>query len=687
MRAALVPVALYGMFLGAMQTINPAYLLGASAPTGAAAILPGALLFSLSAVVSSIVLGAARIERAPRPPRPGHRRTLVGRVIQLLVGNPVMPVVTVVAVAAFVVGVFSYYGEHSRGVEFFVETEPERGIVYVLARGNLSLEEKDVLVRQAEQAVLATEGVEAVFAFAGSGGLNSNTAGAQAPLDSIGQVQFEFARWEDRAGTPGLGGREIRARMEEKLAQIPGIRTQILEQAGGPGAAKPLHLRLMGNDLDQLGRAVETVLARMETTDGIIAIEDTRPLPGIDWQISVDVERAGRFGADVATVGGMVQLVTRGILLDTMRVPTSTEEIEIRVRLPEADRVLSTLESLRVQTRDGLVPLSNFIELRPVPSLAQIDRVDQQRFFDVKADVADGLVTADGRPINATERIGVLTEWLEAEQPLPAGVAWEWTGDQQEQAESGQFLMVAFAGALALMFLILLVQFNSFYNATLVLLAVMLSTTGVLIGMLAMDQTFSIIMTGTGIVALAGIVVNNNIVLIDTYQEYARHMPRIEAIVRTVEARIRPVLLTTTTTMAGLAPMMLGISLDFFVGGYTIDSPTAMWWKQLATAVVFGLGIATLLTLVVTPALLAIRVWLGAGAYRSAAALATLGMGRHSRLARDRALERATTRMKAPEILWEEPPAPDAPEPSPDAMEPPPPGEDIPPAVPLRAAE
>ena len=177
------------------------------------------------------------------------------------------------------------------------------------------------------------------------------------------------------------------------------------------------------------------------------------------------------------------------------------------------------------------------------------------------------------------------------------------------------------------MFVILLAQFNSFYNSVLVLIAVVLSTTGVLIGMLVMDQTFSIIMTGIGIVALAGIVVNNNIILIDTYQEFSRYMPKIEAITRTAEARIRPVLLTTITTMAGLAPMMFGLSLDFINGGYSIDSPTALWWKQLATAVVFGLGMATVLTLVLTPSLLALRVWIGMGAYRTGAALAALSFG------------------------------------------------------------
>ena len=214
--------------------------------------------------------------------------------------------------------------------------------------------------------------------------------------------------------------------------------------------------------------------------------------------------------------------------------------------------------------------------------------------------------------------------------------------------------MTAFAGALGLMFIILLAQFNSFYNAGLVLLAVVLSTAGVLIGMLVMDQAFSIIMTGTGIVALAGIVVNNNIVLIDTYQEYERYMPRTEAITRTAEDRIRPVLLTTITTMAGLAPMMFGLSLDFIGGGYSIDSPTALWWKQLATAVVFGLGIATVLTLIFTPSMLALRVWVTTYARWMGRLLAKLSMGRSSRAAKDWALACEAKRIKAPEIIWDD---------------------------------
>ncbi|MCD1624412.1 efflux RND transporter permease subunit [Seohaeicola saemankumensis] len=661
-RATLVPLALYLVFLGAMQVINPGYLFGGTpVGSGVVSLLPGVLLFLAGSFAASITLGAARIERKPRRITSGHRRTLFGHFIRLITANPVMPLVSIAVVLAFVAIVFTTFQQNSRGVEFFVESEPEQAIVYVRARGNLSLAEKDALVRQAETIVLAHPGVDNAFAFAGDGGLNANTGGAQPPLDTIGQIQLETIPWEDRRDRPELDGDLVIDELTAAIAAIPGLQVEVIAQARGPASAKPVHLRLKSNDWDTLQEATRLARAQFEGMQGLTLIEDTLPLPGIDWQIDVDVQKAGRFGADVATVGGMVQLVTRGILLDTMRVDTSDEEIEIRVRLPQSDRVLSTLDTLKVRTSDGLVPLANFISRQPVPKLAEIKRVDGKRYFDVKAAVANGLTTsvtaADGTvsetPITATERIETLTKWLDT-TPLPAGVEWEWTGDQEDQAESGDFLAKAFAGALGLMFIILLAQFNSVYNSVLVLLAVVLSTTGVLIGMLVMDQTFSIIMTGTGIVALAGIVVNNNIILIDTYQEYSRYMPRIEAIIRTAEDRIRPVLLTTITTMAGLAPMMFGLSLDFVNGGYSIDSPTALWWKQLATAVVFGLGIATLLTLVFTPSLLALRVWAGTYALALSRMLAILSFGRSSQAARDWALNLAARKLTAPEIIWDD---------------------------------
>ncbi|MBE1282488.1 MAG: AcrB/AcrD/AcrF family protein [Rhodobacteraceae bacterium] len=734
-RAALVPPSLYGMFMGIMQMLNGSYLLPPGVPPFVG-FVAGVLLFLASAFASSITLGAARIERAPKKINPGYRHTVFGYFIKFIAGNPVMPIVAIGAVFAAVYYVAAVqFPANSRGVEFFVESEPEQATAYVRARGNISLSEKDDLLRQAEDVISAHPAVVNVFAFAGEGGLNQNNGGAEAPADTVGRVQFEIIPWEDRPVekepltgpiwdllgkvgitmnkeliAPEYDGNFVLDELTAELAKLPGFKTDLQALEQGPASAKPVHLRIKGDGWDDLTAATETMRAQFDATPGLTLIEDTLPLPGIDWQIDVDVAKAGRYGADVAVVGAMVQLVTRGILLDTMRVDSSDEEIEIRVRLPEEDRVLSTLDTLKVRTADGLVPLSNFVTRQPVPKLASISRADQQRYYDVKADVLPGLfkvtdtsedgetlelavlqmvpdgstpdgLTYDGpggtplqllaltgaeseaeirdaldngaavTPINANERIETITKWLEA-NPLPRTITWEWTGDQEEQAESGAFLQNAFMGALGLMFIILLAQFNSFYNSVLVLLAVVLSTTGVLIGMMVMQQPFSIIMTGTGIVALAGIVVNNNIVLIDTYQEFSRHMPRVEAIIRTAEARIRPVLLTTITTMAGLAPMMFGLSLDFIGGGYSIDSPTSLWWKQLATAVVFGLGIATVLTLVVTPSFLALRVWFETYVTWMFRLLARLTGGRSSRIARDMRLKRTMRKLPTTEIIW-----------------------------------
>ncbi|MEK6204466.1 MAG: efflux RND transporter permease subunit [Amylibacter sp.] len=564
-------------------------------------VINGIKVAAISAIIAGLALSAigGSLSASKEIVERDHtKRTLFGKFIFGIVRSPFSSALAVFTTFTFVVITFMTFMQNNQGVEFFVDTEPENGIVYVRARGNLSLEEKDNLVRLVEQKVLVVNGVKSVFSFAGAGGLNQNTGGAQAPVDTVGQIQFELDDWKDR----GTGtGNAIIENINHVIKTIPGIRAEILVEKNGPSGGKPLNLRVKGDNWENLLEAAGIVRAKFDEWHGLADIEDTRPLPGIDWQINVDVEEAGRYGADVATVGAMVQLVTRGLLLDTMRVDSSEEEIDIRVRVPEKDRILSMLDTMRVRTVYGLIPLSNFISRTPVPKLAQINRVDGERYFDVKADVLEG--------VNASAEISKLTTWMENEVELPNGIEWEWSGTQEDQEESLAFLQMAFLGALGLMFVILLTQFNSYYNSFLVLLAVVLSTAGVLIGMMVMGQPFSVIMTGTGIVALAGIVVNNNIVLIDTYQKKSCEMPKLEAILQTAEARIRPVLLTTITTMAGLTPMMLGVSFNFGAGGYSIDAPTALWWKQLATAVVFGLGVATVLTLVLTPAMLALRVW------------------------------------------------------------------------------
>ncbi len=653
-RILLVGLFLLGLFGAAIATLNPGLIFNGSLPFGPVySSLPGAIVFSLSTIGLGISINALRPSLFQARLARRKRRTLFGLFIQLIVGNPVMPVVVIALTVAFTIMVFRLYATENHGVQFFVDTEPERANISVQAQGNLSLEEKDTLVRSVEDRILGTAGIASVYTTTGEGGLFN--FGGQGPADTVGTIQLEFDLWENRQ----LMDEELRKAhvilngIKDSLTDTPGIKTDISEEADGPQQGKPLQLRLKSANHDSLLQAASKVRQKFDDTVGLAFIDDSLPQPGIDWEVDIDVVKAGLYDADIATIGAIIQFVTRGMVVDTLRTDTSDEEIDIRVRFPEDDRLLSTLKDLRLRTSQGVVPFSNFLEIRPVRQFAEINRHNSERYVTINADIARGALNSEGRPVSANERIDYLTRWLTEDAALPPDVSWEWTGDREEQQESQTFLMYAFIGALGLMFAVLLAQFNSVYNSLLVLVAVILSTTGVLMGMLILEQPFSVIMTGIGIVSLAGIVVNNNIVLIDTYQDYARMMPRIEAIIRTAEVRIRPVMLTTVTTIAALTPMMLGWSLDFVNGGYTIDSPTALWWKQLASAIIFGLGTASVLTLVVTPSLLAIPVWLSRSGSRTSRIILTLLGGKGSRVSQDRALQRDVAQLKDVTLPWD----------------------------------
>jgi multidrug efflux pump len=348
--------------------------------------------------------------------------------------------------------------------------------------------------------------------------------------------------------------------------------------------------------------------------EGLQDREDGRPLPGIEWQITIDREQAGRFQAGIGSVGSMVQLVTNGVLIGKYRPDDSEDEVDIRVRLPERERTLDRFDSLRLQTPLGQVPLSNFIDRKPQQKVTEITRRDGLYAMDVKANIIkdEMITTGDGatRPLTPDDKVSELQAWLET-QTWPETVSFRFRGADEDQKESGEFLTKAMVGSLFLMFIILVTQFNSFYQAILTLSTVVMSVFGVLLGMALTGQSFSIIMTGTGIVALAGIVVNNAIVLIDTFNRFREDgLASIEAALKTSAQRIRPVMLTTTTTIAGLIPMATQLNLDFVNQVVTMGSITAVWWVQLSTAIIFGLGFATILTLIVIPTMLTLpSVW------------------------------------------------------------------------------
>lgn len=512
------------------------------------------------------------------------------------VGN----IVAIGCVIAFAgISLAAFMGSNN-GVEFFVEEEPDVAIMLISARGNLSATETRDLVVEVEARILTVAGIESLMTTTqptGGAGGGASLNISDVPADMIGQIQIELADYSNRRSAV-----EIFAEVNALTADLAGIRTEIREIEGGPPTGKDVTLEIRGTNYDTVLATTRIVRTHMETVEGLQDLEDNTPLPGIEWQITIDREEAGRFGASIAAVGPMVQLVTTGILIDTYRPDNTDEEVQIRVRLPEEQRTLEQLDGLRIQTSHGQVPLSNFVTRVAAPRVASITRVDGAYAMVVKANAAEGA--------DYNEKVAEVEAWLET-QDLPASISYRFRGADEEQAESGAFLMQAMVGSLFLMFIILLTQFNSFYQSILTLGTVVLAVFGVLLGMAITGQAFSIIMTGTGILALAGIVVNNAIVLMDTFNRFLDDgMDRIEAAMKAAAQRSRPILLTTITTIAGLIPMALQINLDFFGRVIQVGSITSSWWVQLATAVIFGLAFSTVLTLLIVPVMLCLpTVW------------------------------------------------------------------------------
>ncbi len=489
----------------------------------------------------------------------------------------------------FLLLVYVIYALYGKGVEFFPTVEPQQAAVNVLARGNLSVYEQDALVRKVEQRILGLKGIKTLYSRSGMG---LASGGQDVPPDTVGVIQMEFDEWNKRPPADA-----ILADIRRRTADIAGIHIETRKQEGGPPAGKPVQLQIGSRYPQLLEPAVAKIRELLDGVGGFVDVEDDRPLSGIEWQISVDRTKAARFGADITIVGNAVQLVTNGIKVSDYRPDDADDEVDIIVRLPEGQRDLGALDRLRVQTRYGLVPLSNFVTSTPAPKRGDISRVDGQRVMTVKADVPQGILPAT--------KVAEIQQWLDKNVQLDPRIDLTFKGEDEDKREAEEFLSKAFLVALFIMAIILVTQFNSFYQAFLILTAVIFSTVGVLLGLLTTGQPFGIVMSGVGVIALAGIVVNNNIVLIDTYNILRRQgMEVVEAVLRTAAQRLRPVLLTTITTILGLMPMVLKLNLDLFHRQVTYGAPSTQWWAQLATGVAGGLAFATLLTLVLTPCML-----------------------------------------------------------------------------------
>lgn len=511
-----------------------------------------------------------------------HLDGFAGRYLKVLDGALARPGAWLTVALITTVAVVVLFARHNAGIEFFPQVEPAGVNMVVRSHGDLSIDEKDRLMKQVEARILDMQEIESLYSRTGNSGRRG---------ERVGYLRLNLVDWDQRRPAD-----EIITEVRQRTADMAGIEIELRKDENGPGGGKALEVELSSRYPQLVNEAVKTVRLALEENGGFTNIDDDATKPGIEWQLQVNRADAARFGADAALLGSSVQLVTNGLKLGEYRPDDVDYELDIRVRFPAEQRHLERLDGLRVLSERGLVPVSHFVERVAKPKTDTIRRVDSRRVITVSADMKEGRLLATELP-----RLQQLLPTLN----LDPRVVVNYRGENEEQDESSLFLEKAFLVALFIMTIILVAQFNSYYQTLLILSAVVLSTVGVLLGMLLLRQPFGIVMSGIGVIALAGIVVNNNIILIDTYNVLrAEGMAVREALLRTGAQRLRPVLLTTGTTILGLMPMVLQINIDLIKRTVEVGGPSTQWWSQLATAIAGGLTFATVLTLVLTPCLL-----------------------------------------------------------------------------------
>ncbi|MCF7486558.1 efflux RND transporter permease subunit [Vibrio sp. A2-1] len=470
------------------------------------------------------------------------------------------------------------YSKAGLGAEFFPEVDPPFFNVKVRSHGDLSIQEKDVIMRDIEQMMLNHDEFDTVY---------TRTGGD----DQIGLISITPVDWQYR--------RSVKAIIEELKVhtdQFAGVEIEYKFPDAGPPVENDLVIELSARTAEQLNQAAKIVRNWADGNQALTNISDTASKDGIDWKVDIRRDDAARFSADATLVGNTVQFVTNGLKIGDYLPDDSSEEVDILVRYPSDKRDIGRFDQLRVKTPAGLVPITNFAQIVPDHKQDTIKRLDGKRVVNIMADMEEGYNLALELP---------KIEQALSELGLPSSVEFRIRGQNEEQENSSAFLQSAFLVALAVMALILITQFNSFYQAFLILSAVLFSTVGVFVGLLIFQRPFGIVMSGIGVIALAGIVVNNNIVLIDTYNQLIkRGLDKRDAILRTGVQRLRPVMLTTVTTILGLMPMVLEMNIDLINQKIEFGAPSTQWWSQLATAIAGGLAFATVLTLVLTPCLL-----------------------------------------------------------------------------------
>ncbi|MEA3226571.1 MAG: efflux RND transporter permease subunit, partial [Planctomycetota bacterium] len=501
------------------------------------------------------------------------------------------PGLTLFLAFCLLVAVATLYGKIGKGTEFFPEGDPERAVIDVRAPQGTNIRETDQIARLIERRVEPyREWLEHVVTNVGSsGGANAGlVASAGGPhLANVTLVFYDFAERQRPS-------REIIAEVRQVVSDISGAEIQVESGEEGPPTGAAVSVRLVGENFKTLEKLSEQIKRMIAGVPNIVNLRSNMEATRPELAFTVDRRVAMLLGVNTAIVGNFLKMAIFGTKVGTYR--QFNDEYDITVRLPVAERVnIDDLYQLRVPNAAGeAVPLSSLGTFRYQGGFGTINRVDQKRVVTITAD-------AEGRL--GSEVLADVQSRL-AEFELPPGYEIRYAGEKEEQEKAQAFLSKAFGIALLLVTLVLVIQFNSLMIPLIIMTTVVLSLIGALAGLLICDLPFGIIMTGLGIISLAGVVVNNAIVLLAyTRQLQSQGMELVAAAAEAGVTRFRPVLLTAATTIIGLLPMAIGISYDFHTFSWATKSESSQWWRTMAVVVIFGLGFATILTLVVVPSL------------------------------------------------------------------------------------
>ena len=528
--------------------------------------------------------------------------------VDLLRGALSMPLVIVSLVFISILAIVMAFGAARVPFGFFPSVEPSTATIDVRARGNLSIEQQVALVSRVEDILLDIQEERGEFHTITTLVEVSNDSGS----DSIGTIYLEYTDWEIRDRSAYQINSEIRSRVEN----LAGLVIELDTPEAGPPVGKGIQIEISSanGDIDLMSEVAASISKRFEDI-GLVDIEDGLDVPAAEFKLVPDEAEALRYGIGLSELGTYIQMATDGVVLTSYR-PDNGDEQDVILRLMPEYRNISDILNLRIQTPQGAVPISTFVDLQMERRVGTITRIDGKTVMTVAANLDE---TSELSTSELVEQERAYLQELRDRNLVPAGINLDFVGADREMQDAMAFLTQAFSVAVFIMAVILVTQFNSFYYAGLVLTAVVLAIFGVLLGMVIVPGSQFNLMAQIGVVALAGIVVNNNIVLIDTYIILRRRLEpktleeNMRVVLLTAAQRLRPVMITTVTTILGLLPMAAGVNIDLATGLVTLGAPSAQWWTDLARAIVFGLTYAALMTLVFTPTMLLLpsflRTW------------------------------------------------------------------------------